>query len=438
MQFKSMALVLFLLATVFNDALRADDWPQWMGKNRDNVWNEQGIISKFPAGGPKVVWRAPVSVGYAGPAVAAGRVYVLDFVSESDVKVDNFARKEFIGQERILCLDENSGKVLWKQEYPMTYSVSYPSGPRCTPLVEDDRVYFLGAEGDLRCLKVADGSSVWTVSLKDQYKTKSALWGYSAHPLIDGNRLFTLAGGNGSHVVALDKMTGKELWRSTTSPEQGYSPPTLITAGGKRQLVLARPDAVSAVDPETGSEYWSVPYEATSGSIIMSPIQMGNYLYVAGYSRKSLLLELDATKPAVREVWRDRGREAISPVNVQPIAVGDLIFGCDESGDLCCLEIPSGKRLWATPQPVSERRVGSGTAFIVKQADRFWMFTENGDLVLSRMNREKFEEIDRAKLLEPTNNAFGRPVVWSMPAFANRRIYVRNDAEIICVELGAN
>lgn len=437
MQARLIGLILFLLVAL-TTSVRADDWPQWMGPKRDNVWNENGLLDKFPAGGPKVVWRAPVAVGYAGPAVVAGRVFVLDFVSQSDVKVANFERKEFSGTERILCLDEKSGKVIWKQEYPVTYSVSYPSGPRCTPLVEDDRVYFLGAEGDLRCLKVSDGSSIWTVSLKDQYKTTSALWGYSAHPLIDGNRLFTLAGGKGSHVVALDKLTGKELWRSSTSPEQGYSPPTLITAGGKRQLVLARPDAVSAVDPETGSEFWSIPYEATSGSIIMSPIQMGNFLYVAGYSRKSLLLELDATAPAVKVVWRDRGRDAISPVNVQPIAVGDLVFGCDESGDLCCLEIPSGKRLWATSQPVSERRVGSGTAFIVKQADRFWMFTENGDLVLAKMNRDKFEELDRAKLLEPTNNAFGRPVVWSMPAFANRRIYVRNDSEIICVELGAD
>jgi outer membrane protein assembly factor BamB len=237
--------------------------------------------------------------------------------------------------------------------------------------------------------------------------------------------------------VALDKLTGKELWRSSTAAEQGYSPPTIINAGGKRQLILAKPDGISSVDPANGKEYWSVPYEATSGSIIMSPLHLGNYLYVAGYSRKSVLLELDPQQPQVKEVWRDRGRDAISPVNVQPIIDGDLIFGCDESGDLCCLEIPSGKRLWATPQPVSARRVGSGTAFIVKQGDKYWLFTENGELVIARMDRDGYHEIDRAKLLEATNNAFGRPVVWSMPAFANRHIYVRNDSEIICVDLGA-
>lgn len=424
------------LAVVWASPVCGDDWPQWMGPQRDNVWRESGIISKFPAGGPKVLWRSPVNVGYAGPAIAQGRVFVADFVSADDVKVANFERKEFVGSERLLCLDEATGKVLWQREYPVTYSISYPSGPRCTPVVADGLVYLLGAEGNLRCWNATDGKEIWGVNLKEKYQTTSALWGYSAHPLIDGDQLITLAGGNGSHVVALNKKTGAELWRSTTSKEQGYAPPTIITAGGKRQLILARPDAVSAVDPANGQEYWSVPYEATSGSIIMSPLHIENYLYVAGYSRKSLLLELDGSQPQVKEVWRDRGRDAISPVNVQPLAVDKLVFGCDESGDLCCLEIPSGNRLWATPQPIGQRRVGSGTAFIVRQDDRYWMFTETGHLVLATMDRDGFKELDRAKLLEPTNNAFGRSVVWSMPAFANRRMYVRNDQEIICVELG--
>lgn len=412
------------------------DWPQWMGPQRDNIWRETGILEKFPDGGPKVLWRSPIKIGYAGPAVAQGKVFVMDFASSGNVKVDNFARKEFPGTERILCLEEATGKVLWEQAYEVVYSVSYPSGPRCTPIVDGDLVYTLGGEGNLTCLKVASGEIVWSKELKKEYQTKAALWGYAAHPLIDGDKLITLAGGEGSHIVALDKRTGRELWRALSSKEQGYAPPMIFQAGGVRQLITLRPDAVSSLDPETGKEYWSVPYEATNGSIIMAPLVIDNHLYAAGYSQKSLLLKLDSSQPAASEVWRDKVREAISPVNVQPIADGNVVYGIDQGGKLAAVELPSGKRLWDSSAYMGAARLGgSETAFIVREGQRYWLFNEAGDLVIARFTPSGYEEVDRAHVIEPTNNAFGRKVVWSMPAFANRRIYIRNDEEIICLDL---
>ncbi|MCE2792546.1 MAG: PQQ-like beta-propeller repeat protein [Blastopirellula sp.] len=413
-----------------------DDWPQWMGPQRDNVWRETGLLEKFPAGGPKVVWRSPVKIGYAGPAVAQGKVFVMDFTSPGNVQVDNFARKEFPGTERIVCLDEATGKVLWEHAYEVVYSVSYPSGPRCTPIVDGALLYTLGGEGNLNCLEVTSGKVVWSKELKKEYQTKSALWGYAAHPLIDGDKLITLAGGEGSHIVALDKRTGRELWRALSSKEQGYAPPTIIEAGGKRQLITLRPDAVTALDPETGKEYWSVPYQATNGSIIMAPLMVDGHLYAAGYSQKSLLLKLNPNEPGVNEVWRDKVREAIAPVNVQPIAEGNVVYGIDQGGKLAALELPSGERLWDSSAYMGAARLGgSETAFIIRQGERYWLFNEAGDLVIARLTPSGYEELDRAHVIEPTNNAFGRKVVWSMPAFANRRIYLRNDEEIICLDV---
>lgn len=423
---------LLLLSTV--TSAMADDWPQWMGAGRDNVWKESGIIESFPEGGPEVVWRTPVAGGYAGPAVADGRVFVTDYVTSDNVKIGNFERREFTGTERVLCLSEATGEVLWQHEYPVKYTVSYPSGPRCTPNVDGDLVYTLGSEGHLFCFQTADGKIVWSKDLKADYETTAALWGYAAHPLIDGDNLITLAGGKGSHIVALNKRTGEEVWRSSTSREQGYSPPTIFEQAGVRQLVLCRPDAVSAINPADGSEYWSVPYEATSGSIIMSPIRIGDYLYVAGYSNKSLLLKMDPEKPAVTEVWRDK-RNVISPVNVQPFAVDNIIYGLDQKGVLRALEIPTGERLWETPEVISKRPQGSGTAFIVQQADRFWLFNELGELIIAELTKDGYREIDRASVIEASNLAFGREVVWSMPAFANRHVVIRNDNEIIRVNL---
>ncbi|MEM8680610.1 MAG: PQQ-binding-like beta-propeller repeat protein [Planctomycetota bacterium] len=430
---KRLACLVFLLGPTM--AAMGEDWPQWMGPQRDNVWRESGLLEKFPADGPPVLWRAPVAGGYAGPAVVGDRVYVTDYVTSDNVKVANFERKEFTGIERVLCLDEATGKELWKHEYPVKYTLSYPAGPRCTPTVDENRVYTLGAEGHLICFDRESGEVLWSKEFQQDYDTKSALWGYASHPLIDGNKLICIVGRKGDHVVAFDKLTGEELWRANSVPEQGYSPPTIFEAGGLRQLVILSPDSVSSLDPETGDEYWSVPYEATSGSIIMSPVISDDYIYVGGYSNKNLLLKLGEGDVEPEVVFQDERDAGISPVNVQPIVVDGVLYGMDQSGELMAVELPSGERRWATSAPVGERPEGSGTAFIVKQADRYWLFNERGELVICRITPEGYDELDRAKVIEPTNVAFGRDVVWCAPAFAHGKMYVRNDDECICVDL---
>lgn len=433
---RALALTVGLALVPFA-TLQADDWPQWMGPGRDNVWRETGTVDTFPESGPPILWRAKVAGGYAGPAVADGKVYVTDYVTEDDVKVPNWNREEFTGNERVLCLDEATGKELWKYEYPVKYTISFPAGPRCTPSVHDGKVYALGAEGNLVCLDAATGEVVWSKNLQEEYHTKAALWGYAGSPLVDGERIICVVGGEGTHAVAFNLATGEEVWRALTSPEQGYSPPTIIEAGGVRQLMLLRPNAVTSVNPATGEEYWSVPYEATGNSIIMSPVQLGEYLYLGGYSDQNLLLKLASDQPAADVEWGNKSRHGISPINVQPIIAGETMYGFDQSGKMMAVALPSGERLWETTKPVSERPVNSGTAFIVRQDDRFWLFNEHGEIIIAKLSPEAYEESARAKVIEPTNNAFNREVVWCMPAFANRHLYVRNDEECICVDLAA-
>ncbi|MFN3193218.1 MAG: PQQ-binding-like beta-propeller repeat protein [Aureliella sp.] len=419
----------------FPSLSHAEDWPHWMGPNRDNRWEAEGILKQFPVGGPKEIWSTPVAGGYSGPAVVGDRVFVTDFVTESNVKVANFDRKEFAGTERVLCLDAGSGEIQWKHEYPVTTSVSYPAGPRCTPVVDGDLVYTLGAEGNLFAFNRSNGEIVWKRDLRGDYGTDSALWGYASHPLIDGNKLICVVGGEGSHTVAFNKSTGKEIWKSGTAPEQGYSPPKIIEHGGKRQLILVSPSFVRSVDPESGDEYWTQEYGATSGSIIMTPIHYGDFLFVGGYSNRNLLLKLDPNKPGATTVFRDKTKTAISPVNVQPFQDGKLMYGMNQSGELMAVDIASGERIWSTAQPLAERPVGNGTAFIVENEGMFYMFCETGELVLGKMTETGFTEVDRAAVIEPTNNAFGRPVAWYPPAFANGRMYVRNDEKIVCFEM---
>jgi outer membrane protein assembly factor BamB len=429
--------VALLLACVAAPLAHADDWPQWMGPRRNNIWGESGLLEKFPEGGPKVLWRKPVAYGFAGPAVAEGRVFLMDMVTDENLKVDNFARKEFTGTERVLCLDGKTGKEQWKHEYPVTYTMSYPGGPRCTPAVDGGKVYALGAEGQLMCLDAATGDVVWEKNLPKEYGAKSSLWGYASHPLVDGEKLICIVGGEGSHAVAFNKKTGEEIWRALTSPDQGYSPPTIIEAAGVRQLILARPEAITSVNPETGAEYWSVPYKADGGCVVMSPVHAGDYLFVGGHQNKSLLLELASDKPGAEPVWHDKGKDAISPINVQPFADGGILYGVNQNGAMRAIDLANAKALWETSEPLGDRPLSSGTSMIVRQGDRCWLFTEAGELVIATLTPEGYHEIDRAKVIEPTNVANGRDIVWTMPAFANRKAFIRNDQECICVDLAA-
>lgn len=416
--------------------IEADDWPQWMGPQRDNVWRESGIIDQFPPQGPKILWRTSISGGYAGPAVVGNNLVITDYVTSDNVKVDNFQRKEFTGSERVLCLDAESGEVKWKHEYPVKYTVSYPAGPRCTPVFDEGKVYTLGAEGHLFCFEVESGEIVWSKHFSQDYQAETALWGYASHPLIDGKKLICVVGGKGSQVVAFDKATGKELWKALSAPEQGYSPPKIFSLGGMRQLLSLSPGGLSGLNPATGEVYWTVPYEASNGSIIMTPVVHENLVYAGGYSNKNMLVQVADHGKSAKVLWRNRPKAALSPVNVQPFNVANTIYGLDQNGLLYAVDFETGDRIWQSGEPLaSTRPVGSGTAFIVKQANRYWLFNELGELIIATLSRDGYQEIDRAKVIEPTNTAFGRDVVWSMPAFAHRKAYIRNDKEIICVDL---
>jgi outer membrane protein assembly factor BamB len=432
--------LLLLLAVCWTPSIaHADDWPQWLGTQRDSVWRETGIIAKFPEG-LKPKWRAPVAYGYSGPAVADGRVFVMDFVTDADTKGNPAARPKINGTERVLCLNAADGKELWKYEYPVTYQISYPAGPRATPTVAGGKVYTLGAMGNLTCLDAATGKRAWTKDLMTEYKTKPPVWGCCWHPLVEGQKLFCLAGGEGSVAIALDKDSGKELWRSLSAKEQGYCPPTMISAGGKKQLLIWHAESLNSIDPETGKPYWSVPLTPNAGMSIAEPRKYGDYLFASAAFNAAVLLKLHADKPAVDEVWRGKANTAVYSVNSTPFIDEGTLYGVDLRGELRGVKLESGERLWDTFAAATKdgKQASSATAFLVKNGDRYFIMSETGDLIIAKLTPKGYEEISRTHLLEPTGSAWGRDVVWSHPAFANKCVYARNDKELVCVSLAAD
>jgi outer membrane protein assembly factor BamB len=420
----------------------ADDWPHWMGPTRDNVWRETGIVDRFPEGGPEVLWRVPVALGYSGPAVAEGRVFVMDYVKRSGNVTNNPGGPDRLeGTERVLCFAADTGKLLWKHEYERPYNVSFGGGPRCTPTVAGDKVYALGAEGNLWCLDVATGRVLWSKDFVKDYQAKTPFWGVSAHPLVDGDVLYCLVGGPGSVAVAFDRHTGRELWRALSAAAQGYCPPKMIEHGGRRQLLIWHAEAVNSLNPLTGELYWSVPVKPSFEMSISVPRLAGDFLFVSAYNEASALLRLGQSdgKPTAEVVWRGTPRNSVYVANSTPFLEDGMIYGCDvNSGKLMGVRMETAERVWETWAPTlgEVQRAGRyGTAFLVKHEDRFVLFNEQGDLILARLTPDGYEELDRTKLLAPTNKVFGRDVIWSHPAFANRCVFVRNDEELICVSL---
>ena len=215
---------------------------------------------------------APRSVqAMLAPPWPNGKVVITDrILAKGTSNPDNaFARTGIQGNERVLCLDAKTGNELWKYEYPCEYRISYAAGPRCTPTIDGDKVYTVGAMGDLYCMNMADGKIAWQKNFPKDYESDVPVWGFAAHPLVDGDQLICLVGGSKDRlVVAFDKATGKELWTSLSCPgDFGYAAPMIYTLAGKRTLVIWHSRALAGIDPETGKKFWEIPFEIRSAAL---------------------------------------------------------------------------------------------------------------------------------------------------------------------------
>jgi outer membrane protein assembly factor BamB len=433
---------------------RAADWPQWLGPQRDGVWRETGLAARFPAGGPRVLWRKKIGGGYAGPAVAGGLVYVTDRVLDAGASnpKNPFDRSPVSGKERILCFEADSGNPVWEQSWRCKYTISYPCGPRATPVVAGGKVYVLGAMGQLNCYEAKAGKPVWSRDLVKDFDAEPPLWGFSAHPLLDGDNLICLVGKK-PVVVAFDRNTGKENWRAlelTRGAEVGYAPPMVYTFGGKRCLVIWHPESVNGLDPATGKVLWSFAHRTPikANLTVPTPRQVGDRLFLTSFYNGSLMLQVTAgEKWSVKQLWasksrseRPEGTDKLHSIMPTPVIQGDHIYGVCSYGELRCLNLADGKRVWSN---LTATGTGGATerwanAFLVPQGDRFILFNEKGELILAKLTPKGYEEIDRAKILAPTGPIGPkRKVLWSHPAFANKTVYARNDEEIVAVSLAA-
>jgi outer membrane protein assembly factor BamB len=250
-----------------------------------------------------------------------------------------------------------------------------------------------------------------------------------------------VVGGKGSVAVAFDKMTGRELWRAISANEPGYCPPTMIEHAGTKQLLIWDINKLNSLNPKNGDVYWQVPLKPGYGMPITAPRKAGDLLYASGIGSQSALLQLDSTKPGASELWRGKPKTSIYSCNSTPFLSDGMIYGVDcQVGNFMGVRLSDGERVWETFEPTTggTRRASHGTAFVVRHQDRYFLFNEKGDLILANLSPKGYEELGRFHVLDPTNECFGRDVVWSHPAFANKSVFARNDKELVCVDLAAD
>ena len=406
--------------------LSAEDWPQWRGANRDGVWRETGVLDAIPPSGLKVRWRVRIGRGYSGPVVAQGRVFVTDHQFNPEV-------------ERVLCFDEATGKPVWSHTYPVDYeNMEYGNGPRASPTVHEGKVYTLGTQGHLFCLDARTGNVVWKKDLAREYDARIPQYGASVAPLVEGNLLIVCIGGQpAASVIAFDRNSGEQRWK-VLDDRPAYSAPIAVNRGGCQQAIVWTADTITSLNPTTGAVYWQEPWKTTfdEAQVVATPVlHNSRLLCVMAWNRGSMMLELDAEKPAATVLWKTRTQP--STTMSTPVWIDDDHFcAIDRVGGLSCLDANSGDEVWRTTEVTG---VGAmGHAHLTPNGDRFFLFNQRGHLICAQITPTGYEELGRTLLVEPTagHRAQG-PVAWAHPAYANKHVIARNDRELVSASLDA-
>jgi outer membrane protein assembly factor BamB len=411
--------------------LLSQEWPDWRGINRDGVWKESGIIANFKSGNIPVKWSVPCGPGYSGPTVAGGKVYLTDRQEKPEES------------ERVLCFNAADGKIIWSHTYACPYgSVSYPNGPRASVVISEGKAYSLGTMGNLFCFDAQTGSVKWQIDLKSKYKIIMPTWGIAATPLIFENKIILHIGGSeGASILALDKNSGKELWRASDD-KISYSAPILIRQAGKPVVVVWTAENLNGLDPVTGKIFWKIPFSVRMGMGISTPVKYKDYIFVSCFFSGSLLVKLNNETVSAEKVWLRAGEseqktDALHCVINTPVIKDDFIYGVDSYGEMRCLKLRTGDRVWEDLSAVKKNRWAN--IHFIEHEKQTWMFNEHGELLITELSPQGLKILSRARLIEPTTgqlNRNGTGVTWTHPAFANRHVFIRNDNSLLCAFLG--
>ncbi|MEO6034784.1 MAG: PQQ-binding-like beta-propeller repeat protein [Verrucomicrobiota bacterium] len=417
-----LRLLLIWANFVFAQILRAEDWSQWRGPNRDgHVLASARVPDSLPAE-PKIIWQMKVGEGFASPVIASGKVFYFDNQQ---------------GKETLHAIDAADQHELWHAEVDSTFQDEQgPPGPRCTPLVDGDLIYAQSGKGELRCLRVADGKLIWHVNFlkdfgasflgEDSKVPGAAEHGYTASPVIDGERLFACVGGtNGAGVVCFEKRTGKIIWKSQDDLAS-YAAPVVATFAGIKQTVCFTVGGLIGLDLKDGKLLWRIPLKTSYGRNVTTPVIVDDWVVVGSYQVGLVGVKISRDGTKADQVWLNKS----AAMNFSsPIAVGEYIYGLGPAKNLICVELATGKIAWSKEGYFQTAPNVSYAAFL-GLGKNLLVSTDGGQLVLVAANGKEFRELGRAQVCG---------LNWCSPAYADGRLYIRDGIKstgnLFCVEL---
>ena len=401
-----------LLVVLLSSLAPADEWPGFLGANRDGISWETGLIDAIPADGPKAIWRVPGGVGMSAVAVADG----LAITTWNDA-----------GQQWLVALDAATGNEAWKTPLGRAYENAMGNGPRATPTIAGERVFAFSGEGILVAVSRTDGTILWQVDAVGAAEAKPSDYGMASSPLVVAEQVIVHVGGESGAISAYGVADGKPVWKASAG-SAGYSSPTLLEIDGAKQIVSVTGTEVVGLRPGSGKELWRFPFETDFGCNTATPIVVDGGVFVsAGENHGSVLIDLgrDGDRYAPQARWESLGPKSLMRNEWQTsIVVGDHLYGFDNVGaagpvtHLVCLEAKTGREVW--------RKTRFGKGNMVWADGKLWITTFEGELVLARATPAGYEEIGRAELLGRTRQTL---------TIAGGRGYLRDDREVLCIGL---
>jgi outer membrane protein assembly factor BamB len=394
----------------------AADWPQWLGPRRDGSSTE---VVKPWKGDLKVLWRQPVGAGHSSPVIAGGKVYLHTRVKDKDA-------------EELTAYDARTGKRLWGRSYPRKWFWSpFGTGPQATPAVAGGKVYTFGVTGVLACFDADKGKLLWQVDTGKDFRPprKGKIdFGVACSPLVEGDKVVVMVGGKGSGIVAFKTDSGAVAWKALND-SSSYSSGAAFGKGKDRQLVFLTAEAVRSLDPEDGSLFWSFPLRDALQESATTPVRAGDVLLASSVTYGSAGLQLmKGDKPGARELWRNK---ALTCYFSTPIPVGSehvyLVTGSatllNPTSTLRCVAVKTGKELWSKP------KIGKYHAAMLRTGDnKLLLLTDLGDLALLEPSPKGYKELARSKIVKGEQ-------IWAHPALADGRVYLRDEKELLCLEV---